>query len=194
MDKFDEMVEELERNEDLVECKECFDLFPKADCVKDKLGYICPACYRAAHRGEDSRINSKTITTDLFDQDFPEVDDYDPGTVTDYADDPKLADAFDFLINDEVEAIDGYNKVSKVVQDSELDPEDKDATLEVLNHIKDEEKEHQAKIIKRSDECNKYRRTTGNSIHSEHQKIDRKGISELIIFRNPFLLYRYVHS
>ena len=142
MDKFDEMVEELERNEDLVECKECFDLFPKADCVKDKLGYICPACYRAAHRGEDSRINSKTITTDLFDQDFPEVDDYDPGTVTDYTDDPKLADAFDFLINDEVEAIDGYNKVSKVVQDSELDPEDKDATLEVLNHIKDEEKEH----------------------------------------------------
>ena len=142
MDKFDEMVEELELNEDLVECKECFDLFPKADCVKDKLGYICPACHRAVRRGEDSRINSRTITTDLFDQDFPEVDDYDPDTVTDYADDPKLADAFDYLIDDEVEAIDGYDKVSEVVQDSELDPEDKDAALEVLDHIKDEEEEH----------------------------------------------------
>ena len=40
----DNLVETMEENEDMVECKECFDLFPKADCVKLDIGYICPTC------------------------------------------------------------------------------------------------------------------------------------------------------
>mgnify|MGYP003302054752 FL=1 len=41
---FDDMVEALEENEDMVECKECFELFPKVDCERSDIGYVCPVC------------------------------------------------------------------------------------------------------------------------------------------------------
>ena len=40
MDKFEQMVETIEEAEDMVECKECFDLFPKAECTKMDHGAI----------------------------------------------------------------------------------------------------------------------------------------------------------
>ena len=42
---FDALVEELEENEDMVECKECFDLVAKESCHKNEAGkYICEKC------------------------------------------------------------------------------------------------------------------------------------------------------
>ncbi len=37
-ESMDNLVETLEESEDTVECKECFDLFPKADCIKLDVG------------------------------------------------------------------------------------------------------------------------------------------------------------
>lgn len=41
----EQLVEEMEENEDTVECALCNELFPKTDCTYDKEeGYICPQC------------------------------------------------------------------------------------------------------------------------------------------------------
>ena len=74
---FETMVEELEEQEDMVECKECFDLFPKVDCIKLETGYICPTCGKAAE-AENISISNADITTGLYDQEFPDVSTYDP--------------------------------------------------------------------------------------------------------------------
>ena len=49
----DEMLEDLESHEDEVECKICFGLFPKTDCTKLDVGYICPICKQEqdSHQG-----------------------------------------------------------------------------------------------------------------------------------------------
>jgi hypothetical protein len=42
---FDSLVEELEEHEDMVECKECYDLVSKESCHKNKDGkYVCEKC------------------------------------------------------------------------------------------------------------------------------------------------------
>lgn len=42
---FDGLVEELEEHEDMVECKECYDLVAKESCHKNKDGkYVCEKC------------------------------------------------------------------------------------------------------------------------------------------------------
>lgn len=41
----EQLVEEMEENEDTVECAICNELFPKTDCIYDEEeGYICPQC------------------------------------------------------------------------------------------------------------------------------------------------------
>lgn len=42
------LVETLEEHEDVVECKTCYNLFPKADCAKHDHGYVCPTCNESA--------------------------------------------------------------------------------------------------------------------------------------------------
>lgn len=73
---FEELVEELEKNEDVVECKECEDLFDKAECRYEvDLGYLCSPCTSAlVARGEtltftkgqseEAEGNKKIITED----------------------------------------------------------------------------------------------------------------------------------
>ena len=63
-ESMDNLVETLEENEDEVECKECFDLFPKVDCVRVDIGYICPTC--AGH--------GIVSDEDIFKVDFPEYE------------------------------------------------------------------------------------------------------------------------
>ena len=48
-----DLLEKLEENENEVECKICFGLFPKADCIKIEHGFICPACNQElkSHQG-----------------------------------------------------------------------------------------------------------------------------------------------
>lgn len=148
------LVENMEENEDMVECKECFDLFPKADCVKLAFGYICPCCNKGV----------EVADSDIFKIDFPEYEKFSD-TTSDF-DDSKLAmsdedverinklfeepiendpistpeEAVPFLVNDEVEAVAGYEKAAEVVADSEL--ENKEKILDTIDHIKEEEEEH----------------------------------------------------
>lgn len=133
---FSEMVEELENHEDMVECKECFDLFPKADCMKIDHGYLCPVCGKGMNCTEYVPT-SKDITIGLFDQDFPEYEGK-PGREGCGAECVK--DVFDALIEDEVEAIEGYEKAE--VELVRADLPNKDEVEETLEHIKEEEEEH----------------------------------------------------
>lgn len=140
------LVETLEENEDEVECKECFELFPKADCIKVDLGYICPTCAEGGTVSED----------EIFKIDFPEYEKFSDGNAM-VPDEPSeeipqedLEDetisistpeeAVPFLVSDEEEAIAGYEKAAEVVADSDL--ENKEEILDVIEHIKEEEEEH----------------------------------------------------
>lgn len=155
-----ELVETLEENEDEVECKECFDLFPKADCIKVEFGYICPTCAEGGTVSEE----------DLFKMDFPEYEKF--RDTEDEFDDSKLAmsdedvarvnepfeaedeidpistpeEAVPFLVSDEEEAIAGYEKAAAVVAESDL--ENKEEILDTIEHIKEEEEEHIEELTK----------------------------------------------
>lgn len=147
-----ELVETLEENEDTVECKECFDLFPKADCIKVAFGYICPTCAECGTVSEE----------DLFKMDFPEYEKMSTGNDM-IPEDPMIPaesseevspveveneidpistpeDTIPFLVKDEEEAIVAYEKAAEVVEDSDL--ENKDEILDTIEHIKEEEEEH----------------------------------------------------
>lgn len=71
---YDALVEEMEENEDEVECKFCNDIFPKSDCVKERdMGYLCDRCYQEIRsRGErldlvvEEVTNESISQTDLF--------------------------------------------------------------------------------------------------------------------------------
>ena len=143
------LVEDMEENEDMVECKECFDLFPKTDCVKLAFGYICPTCNHG----------SEVADSDIFKIEFPEYEKFsgpeeeyptvevenEPETVEpemENENDPISTpeEAVPFLVNDEVEAVAGYEKAAEVVADSDL--ENKEEILDTIDHIKKEEEEH----------------------------------------------------
>lgn len=147
-----ELVETLEENEDTVECKECFDLFPKVDCIKVDFGYICPTCAEGGTISEE----------DLFKIDFPEYEKMSVGNDM-IPDDPMIPaesseeippaeiedeinpistpeEAIPFLVKDEEEAIVGYEQAAEVVGDSDL--ENKEEILDTIDHIKGEEEEH----------------------------------------------------
>ncbi len=149
----DNLVEAMEENEDMVECKECFDLFPKADCVKLEIGYICPQC----------NCGYEVADEDIFKVDFPEyekmaiendmipeepISEVEPSEEVPASEpanseeEPELTpeEAIPFLVNDEVEAVVGYEKAAEVVADSDL--ENKEEILDTLDHIKEEEEEH----------------------------------------------------
>jgi hypothetical protein len=145
MDKFEQMVEAIEETEDMVECKECFDLFPKAECTKIAHGYICPTCGREQPRNLDD-ISFTDITTDLYSQEFPDVMDYDSEFKAKVEADREAAmnvdSVVDALIKDEYDAIEGYEVADEVVQHSDLEAEEKEDLLDTIDHIKEEEEEH----------------------------------------------------
>ena len=156
-ESMDNLVEEMEENEDMVECKECFDLFPKTDCIKIDFGYVCPTCHN----------NGKVFTVsdnEVFNVDFPEyekmniendmipeepiiseIESNEEVPVSEPVSpegEPELTadEAVPFLVNDEVEAVAGYEKAAEVVADSDL--ENKEEILNTIEHIKEEEEEH----------------------------------------------------
>ena len=156
-ESMDNLVEEMEENEDMVECKECFDLFPKTDCIKIDFGYVCPTCHN----------NGKVFTVsdnEVFNVDFPEyekmniendmipeepiiseIESNEEVPVSEPISpegEPGLApeEAVPFLVNDEVEAVAGYEQAAEVVADSDL--ENKEEILNTIEHIKEEEEEH----------------------------------------------------
>lgn len=151
-ESMDNLVETLEENEDEVECKECFDLFPKADCIKVDLGYVCPTCAEGGTVSED----------EIFKIDFPEYEKFSDGNAM-VPEEPTIPvesseeispedpeneiipistpeEAVPFLVSDEEEAIAGYEKAAEVVAESDL--ENKEEILDTIEHIKEEEEEH----------------------------------------------------
>ena len=147
---FDEMVEALEENEDMVECKECFDLVPKADCERAEVGYICPTCRGLRTAPAQARF---VDPYDSYTQDFPEVTEYDPDSVVEYEKEPGLGDALSDLIRDEYEAIDGYEVADETIQHADIDEDEKDEILDTLDHIKEEEEEHIDELKEICPEC-----------------------------------------
>jgi hypothetical protein len=156
-ESMDNLVETLEENEDEVECKECFDLFPKADCIKVDLGYICPICAEGGTVSED----------EIFKIDFPEYEKFSDGN-TMVPEEPTIPvesseeispedpeneilpistpeEAVPFLVSDEEEAIAGYEKAAEIVAESDL--ENKEEILDTIEHIKEEEEEHIEELI-----------------------------------------------
>ena len=161
----DNLVEDMEEKETEVECKECFELFPKVDCVKLDIGYLCPTC---AEAGKLIMVSDE----DTFKTDFPEYEKFKdtedtfadtekeptetPSLITkDLLDQVEAAEpemenendpistpeeAIPFLVNDEVEAVVGYEKAAEVVANSGL--ENKEEILDTIEHIKEEEEEH----------------------------------------------------
>jgi hypothetical protein len=147
---FDEMVEALEENEDMVECKECFDLVPKVDCERAEVGYICPTCRGLRTAPAQARF---VDPYDSYTQDFPEVTEYDPDSVVEYEKEPGLGDALADLIKDEYEAIDGYEVADETIQHADIDEDEKDEILDTLDHIKEEEEEHIDELKELCPEC-----------------------------------------
>lgn len=64
-DDVDGIVEALEENESEVECKGCFELFPKESCVKTAHGYMCKGCAAMSESLEG------TVDADLADDRTP---------------------------------------------------------------------------------------------------------------------------
>lgn len=69
----DGLVEAMEENEDVVECKECFNLVAKESCTKSDHGYICKECAGAPL--EEAGSLSDIVET------FEDEDDIDEDTV-----------------------------------------------------------------------------------------------------------------
>jgi hypothetical protein len=147
---FDEMVEALEENEDMVECKECFDLVPKVDCERSEVGYVCPVCKGLRTAPAQARF---VDPYDSYTQEFPEVTEYDPGAVVEYEKEPGLGDALADLIRDEYEAIDGYEVADETIQHADIEEDEKDEILDTLDHIKEEEEEHIDELKELCPEC-----------------------------------------
>jgi len=60
-----EAVNKLEENESEVECKCCFDLFPKEACIKTEDGYVCQKCNQELHSHQGTNLD--LIDADPFD-------------------------------------------------------------------------------------------------------------------------------
>jgi len=70
--KIKEMHEAMEDKEELVECQECFDLFPKSECFKADYGYLCPHC----HELHVLVIPAELVDDAAFDLDFDDPEEF----------------------------------------------------------------------------------------------------------------------
>lgn len=186
------LVEAMEENEDMVECKECFELFPKADCIKLDIGYICPTC---ADAGKLISVSDE----DTFKVEFPEYDKFQDTTDIFSEEEPKVEndlistpeEAVPFLVKDEEEAVAGYDKAAEVVEASDL--ENKEEILDTIEHIKEEEEEHIEELTKLVDTKEEVTSENENDPNSISQEDDQQ-LNELFGFgkkkekRNRYLL------
>lgn len=89
------MQEALEENEDEVECRGCYELFPKSSCVKTKHGYYCEACADSLREELTEHINDRPADIES-DQEYQGVDnavvDCETYTVVAHSEDEKPLD------------------------------------------------------------------------------------------------------
>ena len=125
----EEAVDKLEENEDEVECKGCYELTPKKECIKTEAGYFCPHCAKELKEAKEDE--------DPFDLDFDDVEDEEESEEKqeEVKEEPKsYEELIDFLIADEDEAIKGYDKVLAQLDDKHV--------IEELNKVRTEEVAH----------------------------------------------------
>ena len=101
-----EAVNALEENEAEVECKCCFDIFPKENCIKTEKGYICKKCNQelSSHQG----TNLDLIDSDPFSLDYEDPRDFDEPEEAEVKDEPVDANEIrkhEKAINEELKVI-----------------------------------------------------------------------------------------
>lgn len=136
------LVEMMEENEDMVECKWCNDLFPKDECRKEvDFGYLCSRCEAAIKSRGETLTFTEGEDLDFFNEDFedPIEDSEESESLFDEAE--SMEEVVDLLVKDEEEAITGYEEAEAKIEEL-VDAADIDTVKEVLDHIKEEEIEH----------------------------------------------------
>ena len=88
--RFREAVERLEENESEVECKCCFELFPKESCVKTDKGYVCQKCNQELHSHQGTNLD--LIDKDPFDLNYDDPRDPDEEPEEEIKEEPLDAD------------------------------------------------------------------------------------------------------
>ena len=81
-----EAVDALEENESEVECKCCFDIFPKESCIKTEKGYICKKCNQELHSHQGANLD--LIDSDPFSLDYEDPRDFDEPEEVEVKDEP----------------------------------------------------------------------------------------------------------
>ena len=137
----EQLVEEMEENEDMVECTWCNDLFPKDQCRYEvDLGYLCSRCEAAIKsRGETLTFRENDY---FLDEDFDEPVSDDAEVEESIFDEAEsIEDVVDLLVKDEEEAITAYEEAADKIEELSSEEPAEEAE-EVLDHIKEEEVEH----------------------------------------------------
>lgn len=101
-----EAVDALEENESEVECKCCFDIFPKESCVKTEKGYICKKCNQELHSHQGANLD--LIDSDPFSLDYEDPRDFDEPEEVEVEDKPVDANEVrkhEKAINEELKVI-----------------------------------------------------------------------------------------
>lgn len=172
---FDALVEELEENEDMVECKECFDLVAKESCTKGAHGYVCEKCSKTLNESisELTPEQLKEMETYLMSGKDLYLEDYEQEYEHDFAIDIVGGD---LTYNTETNTFDFYLSIYHASEDNnaeypERHTDEEEYSFDTIEEVYDEFPEYLEDIYKFSHhEFSKIEETlTEETIESEQE-------------------------